>query len=246
MSSAVSSDDESFVVLGTSPSNSSIIDDYLDTHLSHEPIPSANNNLSSKMNIMEISSQTEPFQSFHQSKIVDYGGGVTSSSSSSNLSQILSNGNVGKDNAFALPTPAVVSSLKELSLASSSSSSASGGAAAYFNVSKPIANSFTANKNNNGIVSASIYDQFPSLRISQPNAEDIAKLQTVIGENIDLKENLQKTNLAMRQHFAMINKWQQNVKSVRDNQLIELDQNKETIQKVSIFVCVIQHFYFFF
>lgn len=46
-------------------------------------------------------------------------------------------------------------------------------------------------------------------------------------------ENLRKTNFAMRQHFSMINQWQNDIKNSKDAHAIEIEQYKQTIAKLN-------------
>ncbi|KAG4066977.1 hypothetical protein HA402_007725 [Bradysia odoriphaga] len=72
-----------------------------------------------------------------------------------------------------------------------------------------------------------IWKHFPSFCTTQSNPEDIERLEGFINEHVKLKENLQKTNEAMRQHFSTIDKWQTRVKELKETQASEIAECNE-------------------
>lgn len=81
-----------------------------------------------------------------------------------------------------------------------------------------LATKFLLGEINSETIKESVLTQFPSLCTSEPNTGDIIKLQLFINEYEGLKENLRTTNSAMRQHFALIQKWQNDMKAYKEEQ----------------------------
>jgi len=80
---------------------------------------------------------------------------------------------------------------------------------------------------------ANIHSQFPSLSSSPSiKTEEMIKLQSILAEYLELKDTLQKNNVAMRKHFTTLQKWQDEVRTQKEIQAKQLNEFHETIAKL--------------
>lgn len=75
--------------------------------------------------------------------------------------------------------------------------------------------------------------EFPSLCGSHANNEDILRLQHFMSQYVELKDTLKKNNIAMRQHFSIIQKWQEDIKIYKEEQKQQQIKFEETIAKLN-------------
>lgn len=101
----------------------------------------------------------------------------------------------------------------------------------------------------------SILSNFPSLIGSETKAEDVQKLQSLVQEHSQLKgneykmeaitnngkihvqlyssENLEQSNVSMRQQFTMINGWHETIKGIQESHQNEMSKFVEINEEVS-------------
>ena len=79
-----------------------------------------------------------------------------------------------------------------------------------------------------------IANRFPSIlsASSRMSSTDLVSLQTLMTEHAQLKENLQKTNLAMRKNFQSIQNWQEQIKSIQSSQTSQIKEQQQTVDLV--------------
>jgi septal ring factor EnvC (AmiA/AmiB activator) len=65
------------------------------------------------------------------------------------------------------------------------------------------------------------------------SSSDLVSMQMLVSEHAQLKENLQKTNIAMRKNFQSIQNWQEQIKSMQAAQCSKIDDQQKTIDLVS-------------
>ncbi|GAB0090334.1 hypothetical protein DMENIID0001_050570 [Sergentomyia squamirostris] len=63
-----------------------------------------------------------------------------------------------------------------------------------------------------------IYQEFPSMRGQNINTQDLTKLETFCCEHNQLKENLLNSNKCLRQYFSLAEKWQNEIRDFKRQQ----------------------------
>ncbi|XP_055379919.1 NF-kappa-B essential modulator [Condylostylus longicornis] len=82
------------------------------------------------------------------------------------------------------------------------------------------------------VLKATLHSQFPSLCSSSIKSDEFIKLQNVLAEYIELKETLQKNNIAMRKHFTTLQKWQEEVRSQKEEQAKQIETFQGIVTKL--------------
>lgn len=80
-----------------------------------------------------------------------------------------------------------------------------------------------------GDTKSSLFQTFPSLMQSSMPIDEVQALQQLTNEHGQMKESLQKANVAMRQNFSNIQKWQNEVKVKYSEQVRTIDEQCATI-----------------
>ncbi|XP_055528798.1 NF-kappa-B essential modulator isoform X2 [Wyeomyia smithii] len=81
-----------------------------------------------------------------------------------------------------------------------------------------------------GETKSSLLQAFPSLMSSSASIDEIQTLQLLMNEHGQMKESLQKANVAMRKNFTNIQKWQDEVKSKYAKQVCTIEEQSLTIK----------------
>ncbi|XP_058833334.1 NF-kappa-B essential modulator [Topomyia yanbarensis] len=81
-----------------------------------------------------------------------------------------------------------------------------------------------------GETKSSLLQAFPSLMCSSMSIDEIQTLQHLMNEHGQMKESLQKANVAMRRNFTNIQKWQDEVKAKYVDQLRIINEQKAVIE----------------
>lgn len=83
-----------------------------------------------------------------------------------------------------------------------------------------------------GETKSSLFHTFPSLMHSSMPIDEIQVLQHMMDEHGQMKESLQKANVAMRKNFTNIQKWQDEVKAKYADQVRTIDEQCATIGRL--------------
>lgn len=83
-----------------------------------------------------------------------------------------------------------------------------------------------------GETKSSLFQTFPSLTQSTMSLDEIQMLQHLMTEHGQMKESLQKANVAMRKNFTNIQKWQDEVKAKYSDQVRTIDEQCATIARL--------------
>lgn len=83
-----------------------------------------------------------------------------------------------------------------------------------------------------GETKSSLFHTFPSLMHSSMPIDEIQVLQHIMNEHGQMKESLQKANVAMRKNFTNIQKWQDEVKAKYADQVRTIDEQCATIGRL--------------
>ncbi|XP_055848721.1 NF-kappa-B essential modulator-like isoform X2 [Episyrphus balteatus] len=93
------------------------------------------------------------------------------------------------------------------------------------NSAKPeasLAASFILGEVNSDVLKASVYSQFPSICSMSACPEDVVKLQNMMSEYMELKKTLLNTNITMKQLYDQTQKWKADVKAMEDDRRAEI------------------------
>lgn len=83
-----------------------------------------------------------------------------------------------------------------------------------------------------GETQSSLFQTFPSLMQSSMPIDEVQLLQHLMNEHGQMKESLQKSNVAMRKNFTSIQKWQDEAKAKFADQVRTIDEQRSTIEKL--------------
>ncbi|XP_055918002.1 NF-kappa-B essential modulator isoform X2 [Eupeodes corollae] len=90
------------------------------------------------------------------------------------------------------------------------------------NSESSLAASFILGEVNSDILKASVYSQFPSICSMGACTEDVMKLQSMMSEYMELKKTLLNTNITMKQLYDQTQKWKADVKAMEDERKVEI------------------------
>lgn len=231
------SDEESFVILGSSPSPS------MDT-VNSLPMASATV-LKEAMAATSVSISGPVANGITQSQL------TTSSSSDGSQLSIVQNG-IKKANGMTNGTttsevdgdvgsliadcmavrPSLISS-KHSSYGSENGNSmpikfktnameGSNDSAKLPNGDNSLAASFILGEVSSDVLKASVYSQFPSVCSMGACPEDVLKIQNMLSEYMELKKTLLNTNITMKQLYDQTQKWKADVKAMEDERRAEI------------------------
>lgn len=85
-----------------------------------------------------------------------------------------------------------------------------------------------------GETKSSLFQTFPSLMHSSMPIDEVQALQHLVNEHGQMKESLQKANVAMRKNFTNIQKWQDDVKAKYAEQVRTIDEQCATIGRLEM------------
>lgn len=85
-----------------------------------------------------------------------------------------------------------------------------------------------------GETKSSLFQAFPSLMQSSMPINEVQMLQHLMNEHGQLKDSLQKANVAMRNNFTCIQKWQDEVKLTYTDQVQKIDEQCAAIEKMEV------------
>lgn len=80
----------------------------------------------------------------------------------------------------------------------------------------------------------SLSAEFPSLSSAQLTEEDLHKLQTIVAEHQQLRENLVKANAVIKTYFGAVEKWQTDVQQSKEadrRSLVALQEHNQRLQQ---------------
>lgn len=83
-----------------------------------------------------------------------------------------------------------------------------------------------------GETKSSLFQTFPSLMQSSMPLDEVQMLQVLMTEHGQMKESLQKANLAMRKNFTNIQSWQDEVKDKYTKQVQKIEEQSAIIGKL--------------
>lgn len=83
-----------------------------------------------------------------------------------------------------------------------------------------------------GDTKSSLFQVFPSLMQSSMPINEVQMLQHLMNEHGQMKESLQKANVAMRKNFTSIQKWQDEVKAKYADQVRKIDEQGAAIEQL--------------
>lgn len=83
-----------------------------------------------------------------------------------------------------------------------------------------------------GETKSSLFQTFPSLMQSSMPIDEVQMLQHLMNEHGQMKDSLQKANVAMRKNFTNIQKWQDEVKAKYADQVRKIDEQCAAIEKL--------------
>lgn len=94
----------------------------------------------------------------------------------------------------------------------------------HVNQGKPesLAASFILGEVNSDVLKSSVYSQFPSICSMGACPEDISKLQNLLMEYVELKKTLLNTNITMKQLYDQTQKWKADVKAMETDRRVEI------------------------
>ncbi|XP_055848740.1 uncharacterized protein LOC129913825 isoform X4 [Episyrphus balteatus] len=105
------------------------------------------------------------------------------------------------------------------------------------NSAKPeasLAASFILGEVNSDVLKASVYSQFPSICSMSACPEDVVKLQNMMSEYMELKKTLLNTNITMKQLYDQTQKWKADVKAMEDDRRAEIAKMCSRNLKISV------------
>lgn len=85
-----------------------------------------------------------------------------------------------------------------------------------------------------GDTKSSLFQAFPSLMQSSMPINEVQMLQHLMNEHGQMKDSLQKANVAMRKNFTNIQKWQDEVKLKYTDQVRKIDEQCAVIEKLEV------------
>ncbi|XP_055630728.1 NF-kappa-B essential modulator-like isoform X2 [Toxorhynchites rutilus septentrionalis] len=83
-----------------------------------------------------------------------------------------------------------------------------------------------------GSVQTSLLQTFPSLMHSSMPVDEVKALQQLVTEHGQMKQSIQKANVAMRKNFSVIQEWQDDVKKKYCEQASTIDEQRASIENV--------------
>lgn len=101
-----------------------------------------------------------------------------------------------------------------------------------------LAASFILGEVSSDVLKASVYSQFPSICSMGACPEDVNRIQTMLSEYMELKKTLLNTNITMKQLYDQTQKWKADVKAMEDERRAEIaklrNENLELRQDLDI------------
>jgi len=102
------------------------------------------------------------------------------------------------------------------------------------NTDETFASKFLLGKIDQEELKSSVFKQFPSINTSQIKTDDVLKLYSLLDEHAQLKDNIKKTNDAMRHQYNFLQKWQDRVRDRMNEKNRTIEDLQLRLNKVEV------------